>query len=157
MRFLSTPLLASLLAGLTLAPSALAQEDGCVQSNPCLLDVEVDEAGIASVSISNMTTGDWFTLSVSNLDDRAHTVQFSTVELHVEAYGFADSQPFQAPSPGSYTLSDQPTGDQATLHVLAGDVVDAESGSTSKSKGSPGFALALSAIAVLAVAALRRR
>ncbi len=157
MRFLPTPLLAGLLAGLALVPSAWGQEDGCVQSNPCLLDVEVDAAGIASGSISNMTTGDWFTLAISNLDERAHTVRFATIELRVEAYGFVDSQPFQAPSPGAYTLSDQPTGDQATLHVLAGDVVDAENGSTSGSKGSPGFALALSAIAVLCVAALRRR
>lgn len=147
----------ALLAALALAPVATAQTDGCLQTNPCLLDVEVDEAGIASVSISNMTSGDWFTLAVSNLDDRTHTVSFATVQVQVEAFGFADSAPFQAPSPGTYPLRDQPTGDAASLHVLAGDVVDAESGSTSGSKGSPGLEAAVLTLGLVAFAALRRR
>ena len=40
-----------LLAALVLAPVAAAQTDGCVQTDPCILDVEVDESGISSVSI----------------------------------------------------------------------------------------------------------
>lgn len=150
-------LLPTLFAALVLAPAATAQSDGCLQSNPCLLDVEVDEAGIASVSISNLTSGDWFTLSVSNLDDRAHTVSFANVLVQVEAFGFADSAPFQAPSPGTYTLRDQPTGDQASIRVLAGDVVDAESGSTSSSKGAPGLQATLVVLGLVALAAVRRR
>lgn len=147
----------ALLAVLAMAPAATAQADGCLQTNPCLLDVEVDEAGIASVSISNLTSGDWFTLAVSNLDDRTHTVSFAGVQVEVEAFGFADSAPFQAPSPGTYSLTDQPTGDAADLRVLAGDVVDAESGSTSSSKGAPGLEAAVLALGLVALAALRRR
>lgn len=150
-----------LMATLVLAPLAAAQEDGCLQANPCILDVEVDAMGIASLSVINVTTGDWFYVGVSNLDSRDHTITLAGhgVSVAVEGDFFADSQPFQFGAPGAYALRDSPTGDEATINVLAGDVVDAEAGITSSSgdgKGAPGPSVAVVALAVLACALFAR-
>lgn len=151
----------TILGLLALAPAATAQEDGCLQSNPCLIDVEVDESGIASVSITTLTAGDWFVLSVSNLDGQPHTVAFATVEVPVEAYGYRDSEAFAARSAGTYQITDQPTGDSAPVTVVSGDAVDAENGvtasSSSSSSGAPALPVALVAVALAGMAALRRR
>lgn len=143
---------------LLLIPAAAAQDDGCTQTNPCLLDVEVDERGIASVSVTTFTAGDWYFLSASNLDARDHTLRLDghAVVLPVVGYGFADSQPFQIAAPGTYALHDEPTGDSAQLTVVAGDAVDAEASSSARN-GTPALSCCLAAVGLLGLAAAKRR
>lgn len=142
-----------LVAALALVPAAKAQTDGCVQADPCILDVEVDEQGIASVSITTMTTGDWFVLAVSNLDERSHTVSFAGATVQVEAFGYRDSAPFAAPASGTYSLTDSPSGDAATIAVVAGDSL----GASNEPTGIPSFGAASALMALACAAVLWRR
>lgn len=159
------PRTAAALLGLTsllLAPMAGAQGDGdgCTQAAPCELQVNVDQEGIVEVSVTAMTSGDWFYLNVSNEEDRMHTVTFAGMTVQVPGFEERASQPFAAGPPGTYKVHDEPTGDEADIQVLAGDVVDAEDGdaaATSDGKGAPALALAGSALALAAAAVARRR
>ncbi len=160
-----SPLLpfAAVLSMLVVAPHASGQvqaEDGCVEANPCILTVDVDDLGIASVSQLNFTSGDWFMLSVYNDDDVRHTVSLAghAASVTVEAVDIQDSEKFPMGAPGTYALRDEPTSDTVTLNVVAGDVVDYEDGpSTSGKTGIPGAPLPLLTLGLLAAVALRRR
>ncbi len=67
-------------SSLMLALPVAAQDDGCLEASPCPLQVNVDDQGIWSVSVDNITVGDWYLITVSNDDpDAAHTV---TLEGH---------------------------------------------------------------------------
>lgn len=149
-------------------PAGAAQDDGCTQTNPCLLDVEVDADGIAEVSVTAFTSGDWYTLHVSNLDSVDHTVSIEGHDAAVEAEGdfFAESAAFQIGAPATYDLRDQPTGDKAPLTVTAGDSLGGSDGSgddngagSGSGLGIPGLPMSL-VVAALAASALvvgRRR
>ena len=155
------PLILFGLLTLSLLPFASAQTEGCLQSNPCNLDVDVDANGVADISQTNFTSGDWYTLSVYNDDGVEHTVALSGhgVSLKVPAYGLVDSPPFQFGAAGSYTLSDSPSGDNAPIKVVAGDVVDYENGKTSAGAkgGIPGPEPALLLVALASLVLVKRR
>lgn len=158
-----------------LAPAGLAAaQSGNTASNPFPLAIAVDSTGFVAESSWNVTAGDWANITVSNDDEVAHTVTISGLGLtfSVQAVG-EQSRVVQLSRPGSFGVSDAPSGDSGTLTVVNGDVVDYEnhlidangkavsSGSgitaTTGSGRVPGFELPLLAIALAAAALTRRR
>ncbi len=140
---------------LLLAPAALAQEDGgCTQADPCPWVFDVDENGISDDSGSDptwtFTVGDWLILDVLNFDSEDHTI---SVDGHTwtipKDFGDPEVTPFQFTSAGTYTVTDQPTGDTATVTVV--EPAEEESGQNS-SKGSPSVSVALLGIGLLLLA-----
>ncbi len=156
---LSIPILVAALAAAV--PAASAQEDACVQANPCEWYVVVGSTGFLE-SNWNWTAGDWLKLVVSNDDDVAHTVSIDGTAVSVQAGAIAEasSAPFQL-AVGSYTLRDQPSGDTAKALAVKGDVVQYENGLTdagTSSKGRiPGFEAPLAAAALVGLALVARR
>lgn len=142
---------------LLLAPAALAQEEaGCTQSEPCPWVFDVDENGISDDSGSDptwtFTVGDWLILDVLNFDSEDHTIGVDGRSWVIpKDFGDAKVAPFQFTSPGAYTVTDQPTGDTATVTV----VEPTQEASEESSKGSPSVPLAFLGIGLLLVA--RRR
>jgi hypothetical protein len=143
--------------------SAQTADDGCTHADPCPLIVTVDSAGFEEDGFQ-VTSGDWFTLTVYNDDTVVHTVRLGSgpVVVTAQADSEANSAVFQAPSPGTYTLSDSPSGDAIPLEVLDVDVVAAdqvasESGAGTKGRGTPSLDLPVLAcgLALLAWAARR--
>jgi hypothetical protein len=153
----------TLLAILALALPAVAQDPdqpGCTQGNPCEVVVDLDSKGI-DIAQTDFTVGDWLILSVFNGDNVTHSISMAdpSVKVTVNRDDIEDSSPFQLAHVGSYTVTDSPTKDTATLTAAAADTFSGStSGSSSAAKRSPGLeAVAqVSALAALAVA-LRRR
>lgn len=145
----------SLLAAV--AVPAAAQDPGCLQSNPCDLAVDVDALGI-DPDQATFTAGDWVRLSVYNDDDVPHTVSLTghDVTLVVPAYDIVESEPFQLARAGTYTLSDNPSGDSADVLVEAAQSFSDSSSTDSKGAPGPGLALLVVGLAA-AVAVVRRR
>jgi uncharacterized protein (TIGR03382 family) len=139
MRVLPALLAVSLVAFI---PLALAQDEdgepGCAQGNPCEVILEVDATGIADLEPDTFGTGDWVLFSVYNADDEDHTIRLEghSLEVTVEAGDIEDTQPIQLGAPGSYTLTDLPTGDEVEITVEEFEVFS-ESGSSSGAKKSP--------------------
>jgi hypothetical protein len=165
-----------LLALLALAPAGLAQTDepGCGDdgSRPCEWVVAVDAEGIVEGGELNATAGEWLRLTVSNLDEQAHTVTVEGLGVRVDVPAIdARSATFQATREGDFVLLDQPSGTTGALHVLpaSADVVSHDTSGaagaggtgrgTSEGRGTPGpgAAFAVAALAAAALASARRR
>src|SRR5688572_10564259 len=159
-------LLAAALTSLALLPSATAQDSagppGCVEANPCDLILAVDAQGFADVSETEFTTGDWLYATTYNGDEAEHTLSLASHSFTLTIAGgdLVDSEPFRLGPVGTYTLSDQPSGDTVTFTVVAEDEFDEESDSSEEEGGNgtpgPSFLLALAAIAATALV-LRRK
>jgi hypothetical protein len=151
---------AALLGLLLFAATAHAQDDACAQRDPCSWFVQVDALGFVDEPAGgwNFTAGDWFTLTVLNLDDEAHRVGVDgLVSVDVPSETVADSAAFRWPDPGRYTLRDEPSGDAATVTVLDLDVVaitDTQ-GAGEEDTPVPGAVLLAGALAAAAIAARR--
>jgi MYXO-CTERM domain-containing protein len=170
------------IALLAVMPAAAQEAEGCVEGDPCPWVVDLDATGFqgaAGETQWNFTVGDWFVLNVTNFDEVDHTVVLDGhgIALVVPSFGSAESAPFNFTRAGTFTLRDD-VGNAATVIVVAGDVVDYESGlvdesgnpvatttrppptgapsTTPASQGSSGPAAGL-AVAVLALAAVLRR
>lgn len=122
-----TPLL--LLA----APMAGAQ-DGCTQTDPCPLAIDLDDNGISSGGDGspswNVTVGDWYTIDFLNLDEQDHTVTLEGYGLSwtVPAVDGRTTDPFAFDQEGEFRFVDAPSGDAAPVRVLANDAVAVEQG-----------------------------
>lgn len=177
---LRSPVVAALslgLAALFLAPAANAQgeDDGCTSREPCPLIVDLDESGFYIVGDVffgqagepdhiEFTVGDWYKLIVDSMDpNRSHTVSLTghdvDVSVTVGPDGFApDSEAFLFEKLGTYTLRDQPSGDEFEVRVVEEDVSDTSPGSASDDdKGAPGLGLVALVALLAGVAAARRR
>lgn len=158
------------LAALLLMPAALAQEaDGCVRTDPCPWTLEVTEDGfrqqmpngtyIALNYQTEFTVGDWVEIILFSSDANAsHTITLSghEVSIRVGPDGYAtDTGAFQLKTAGTFTLRDQPSGDELQIHVREEDT-GSSSRSGSKDEGAPGPGILLAAGA-LALAFLARR
>jgi hypothetical protein len=147
------------------AQPASSADDGCTQAAPCPIVVTVDAQGIVEGGFQ-VTSGDWFTLVVQNDDAVGHTVRIGQTGVAVSAAADseASSPAFQAPAPGTYTVTDTPTGDQVPLEALSVDVVAAQKLASQSGtpgggrKGLPGLELPALAggLALLALLARRR-
>ncbi|MFA5943817.1 MAG: hypothetical protein WC876_05050 [Candidatus Thermoplasmatota archaeon] len=153
--------LVAFLAVVAVAATASAQSaPGCTQANPCVVTVDVDAAGIADLSETLFTSGDWMVLSVYNNDEQAHTVRLAghPVDVTVAAGDLVDTQPFKLGAAGTYALSDAPSGDSADLLVEAEESFSSDSGTSGGGNGIPGPTPALLVAAVAALAwGLRRK
>lgn len=152
-----------LLAACLLAPAAAAQdvEDGCTQSNPCPWSFDLSAEGIddgTTVAEWNFTVGDWIALDVFNFDEEDHLLSVAGMEWTVPAIDAYESAPFQFDQAGSYTLQDQPSGDTATVTILAPSeeeqAVAEEEEAESPDRGIPS---PLGLLAIPAAALLARR
>lgn len=162
MRVLPALLAVSLVA---FVPLALAQDEdgepGCAQGNPCEVILEVDSTGITDLEPDTFGTGDWVLFSVYNADEEDHTIRLEghSFEVTVEAGDIEDTQPIKLGAPGSYSLMDLPTGDEAEITVEENEVFDTESGTSTGSKSpipSPAPALLILGLAMAALV-LRRK
>lgn len=153
--------LSALLAVLALASTATAQDPGCTQANPCAATVDVDAQGIADISETTFTSGDWILLSVYNDDEQSHTVRLAghPVDLTVAAGDLADTAPFRLGAAGTYVLSDSPTGDSMELLIESEETFSSDPGSTSSGgTGIPGLTPVIVVASLVAVAwGLRRK
>ena len=157
------PALLVALSLLSLAPLATAQDEegepGCTQGNPCEIILGLDANGIADLEPATFGTGDWVLFSIFNDDEVDHTVRLEghNFEADVPAGDIEDTQPIKLGAPGSYTLTDLPTGDEAEMVVEEFEVFTESSSSSSGSRSPiPGLAPALLVVG-LAVAALAVR
>ena len=153
------PALLAAACVLSLASLAAAQDEdgepGCAQANPCEVILEVDANGIADLEPDTFGTGDWILFSIYNADEVDHTIRLDghSFEVTVGAGDIDDTQPFKLGAPGTYTLSDLPTGDEAEIVVEEFEVFTESSSSGGSRSPIPGLAPALLALG-LAVAAL---
>ena len=149
-----------LFAVLTLATAGAAQAaPGCTQANPCVATVDIDAMGIADVSETTFTSGDWLILSVYNDDEQAHTLRLAghSIVLTVASGDLVDTQPFKLGAAGTYALSDTPSGDSLDFLVEAEETFSS-SGSSSGGNGIPGLTPVLVVASLAAVAwGLRRK
>lgn len=158
------PAFVAALLLVALASSAAAQDEegepGCAQGNPCEVILEVDSGGIADLEPDTFGTGDWILFSIYNADEEEHTIRLEghDFEVAVEGGDIEDTQPIKLGAPGTYSLSDLPSGDEADLTVEAFEVfTDSDSGSSTKGGNPiPGLAPALLCLG-LALAALATR
>jgi len=142
-------------------PVALAQDPdrpGCTQGNPCEVVVDLDAKGI-DIAQTDFTAGDWLILSVFNGDNVTHTVSMASpkVSLTVAKDDIDDTSPFQLDHAGSYTLTDSPTRDTATLTASAADSFSGSSSSGAARSKMPGVEPALLLLALAGMAAVLRR
>ena len=158
------PALLAALAVLSVAAVATAQDEdgepGCAQGNPCEVILEVDSTGIADLAPDTFGTGDWILFSVYNADDVDHTIRLDghDFEVTVAAGDIEDTQPIKLGAPGSYSLSDLPTGDEAEITVEAFEVFDSSSSSSrSGSNPMPGLGPALLVLGLAVAAVVARR
>ena len=147
---------------LAFAPIAFAQDPdgppGCVQGNPCDLILAVDADGFADVSETEFTEGDWIYATTYNGDDVEHTLSLAShsFTLTIAAGDLVDSEPFRIGSPGTYTLSDEPSGDTLQMTSVEGD--EFEDGDSDKDgNGIPGLAPAVLVLVLAAAAIVARR
>jgi hypothetical protein len=164
---LPVPLLAALVAVLALSPAATAQdpdaEPGCAQSNPCEVELGLDSTGIYDLSYDRFGTGDWILFSVFNDDDEEHTVRLEghSFEFSIGAGDINDTRPLKLGAPGTYDLTDLPSGDSATITVEANEVfdVDDDGSDNDETDGNPipGLAPSLLVVGLAAAAWVARR
>lgn len=166
-----------LLAALVVATPATAQ-DGCTQNDPCPLEMDIDENGFAEAYSWNVTVGDWYTLRLLNLDvgtdgDPGHIVTEQAYSIHLEVPETLDEahQTVHFSQVGDYVLTDDATGDTATIRVLdhdpgalediEGDGTegrdDGDAGNTPQDKDTPGLPFAAGAVLLAGLALCRRR
>lgn len=155
-----------LFAVMALAVPVAAQEDACTQDQPCPWIISVDEEGIYNSSLSVMTQGDWYTVTVHNDDlSQAHTVTLSGYDVVFQVAALDEQQrTVEMATLGSFEVRDAPTGATVPFEVIAGDAVDFENGVADAegnpragSKGTPGIGVVAGVLAVgLAVAMTRR-
>jgi hypothetical protein len=155
-----TRILAALLA-LALMPAATAQSDCTSSATPCPLVVVVDANGFGQDKSWAITQDEWYAITVYNLDDKAHTVTLSGYDVTLQAPADGEaSAVVQFTRLGSFQLKDAPTGATATITVVGADSVDYEEGRADGSgnpiKKSPGLAIGLLALGLVAVALHRR-
>jgi MYXO-CTERM domain-containing protein len=160
----STLLALSLACAALAAPSAAQSTtatDGCLQSTPCPMEVNVNEAGIKEVSVTTVTQGDWYTLTLSNDDpDAAHTIAIDGMGVTLTAGALADSsKDVHFTTVGTFAIKETPKGTTANVEVIKGDSVDHEQGLDSSSAGKkmPGVDIGLLVAGLAALAAVRRR
>ena len=153
------------------APAALAQDDGCTETAPCVWAMDVDQDGFVTdgaLAEWNGTSGDWFVLDVFNLDaSQDHTLSAPGlgIELEVASLSSAESVPFILPlveGQATYPLTDAPTGAVGTLRVFERDVVEEEAAAGAgagdgSGDGIPFLTLPFAALGLLAAAAMPRR
>lgn len=162
MRGLLTPLAFAAVAAFLAAALPVAAQDpdqpGCTQGNPCEVVVDVDAKGI-DIAQTDFTAGDWLILSIFNGDNVSHDVSLAdpAFKVTIARDDIEDSPPFQLAHAGSYTLTDSPTKDTATLTAAAADSFSGSS--TTPPHKSPGveWAAAAGVLTLAAVAARRRR
>ncbi|HUR25602.1 MAG TPA: hypothetical protein VM327_06280 [Candidatus Thermoplasmatota archaeon] len=148
------PALLAVTALLGAASLASAQDEtgepGCPQGNPCEIILEVDTNGIADLEPDTFGTGDWILFSLYNADDEDHTIRLEghSFEVTVAAGDINDTQPIKLGAPGTYTLTDLPTGDEAEITVEAFEVF----GSSSSTKSGSGIPAVTPALLVLGLA-----
>lgn len=162
----------ALLAAALLAAAlpATAQDDACVQAEPCPWDVVVDASGIVESSLAAFTVGDWYNLTVSNDDlDAEHTVTLSRYGVSLSVPPLSDrTMMIHFTQTGTFELSEAPKGTTLSIQVVEADSVDFDNGvvdengnprtaATSGGSGTPGVEIGVLACAVLAVAILARR
>lgn len=154
-----------LALALAVVPSASAQDPdgppGCVQANPCDLILAVDADGFADVSETEFTSGDWVYATTYNGDEVEHTLSLASHSFTVTiAPGdLVDSEPFRVGPPGTYTLSDDPSGDTLQVTSLAADEFDGgdSGGSDGAGNGIPGVAPTVLLAVLVAAAIVARR
>ncbi len=155
----SLPIVLFLLA---IVPTAHAQvAPGCTQANPCAVTVDVDAVGIADLSSSTFTSGDWVVFSVYNDDEQTHTLRLAghPLDLMVAGGDLVDSQAFKLGAAGTYALSDQPSGDAADITVEAEETFSSSGSADGNSRGNgiPGPAPVLVLGLLAAMAWVRRK
>lgn len=160
------PALLVAVSVLSLAFPASAQDEdgepGCAQSNPCEVILEVDANGIADLEPDTFGTGDWILFSIYNADEVDHTVRLEghSFESTIEAGNINDTRPLKLGAPGTYALTDLPTGDEADIIVEDFEVFT-ESGSSSSGNGGrspvPGLAPSLLVVGLAAAVMVARR
>ncbi|HJQ93172.1 MAG TPA: hypothetical protein VJ874_02680 [Candidatus Thermoplasmatota archaeon] len=161
------PALLVALCLLSLAPLASAQDEngepGCTQGNPCEVELGLDAEGIYDLSFDTFGTGDWILFSIYNEDDVDHTIRLEghALEFTIEAGDIEDTQPIKLGAPGTYTLSDLPTGDEAELVVEDFEVFTESGSETSGRSGNdnpiPGLGPALLVLGLAGLALAVRR
>jgi len=157
------PALLAALSVLSLASLAAAQDEdgepGCVQGNPCEVILEVDANGIADLEPDTFGTGDWILFSIYNADDVDHTVRLEghSFQADVPAGDIEDTQPFQLGAPGTYSLTDAPSGDEADIVVEDFEVFSGSSSTGAKGSPIPSLAPALLVVGLALAALVARR
>ena len=133
-------LLVLLGAALWLTTPGAAQDEGCSQSEPCVLEINVDETGFPDANEWNVTVGDWYVINVFNLDigsDHTVTVEGYDITLTASFAEEAASEPRAFDILGDFFLTDYPTEMEAVLHVIEYDVVAFEDGGDDEQAGDP--------------------
>lgn len=159
------PSLLVALSVLSLATVATAQdakgEPGCTQGNPCEIILGLDADGIADLEPATFGTGDWVLFSIFNDDEVDHTVRLEghDFKADIPAGDIIDTQPIRLGAPGTYSLSDLPTGDEAEITVEEFEVFTGSGSGTSAKSDSPipGLAPALLVLGLAVAAMVVRR
>lgn len=146
---LRTTTASTLLAALALfaAPVLAQEQDGCLQADPCPIEVTVDEEGFSGEVGWTVTRGDWYRLVVLNadLEGREHHLRLMDmgVEMHVPADNQAESPPILFDRTGQFALMDRPSEDTVWITVSEFDAVAVDNstatdtGSTTGAGGDP--------------------
>jgi hypothetical protein len=154
----------------------VAAQEGCTEAEPCPWVVTVNPSGFAEAESLNGTQGDWVRFTFFNDDDVGRTLYLDGYdrEWRLEPDQLLDSEPIYLHTPGDFSLSDEFTGDARAVRIFVNDAIAVEEGeqqgitdpdlqnprdigSTSQSERTPGPALAVLAVVMLALVAMRRR
>jgi hypothetical protein len=156
-RLILYPLAALLLA----APLALAQdgENGCTETTPCDWVFDIDENGFIGDPGEGMmfAEGDWYVVRIFNFDlleDHTVTLQ-GHASWHVSSLDEFESSPFRLGASGTLTLSDEPSGDTATIHAEPAD--PALEDDDKPKRGIPALGVLVVGATVLLAGTVRRR
>lgn len=151
--------------------SGSSAQEGCVRTDPCPWAIEVSQHGfrfqMPNGTFLNLnydpgfTVGDWIEVLLSSMDANAtHTVTLSGYDrsFRVEPEGFAyDTGAFQLTAAGTLTLHDEPSGDRMQVRILREGEGDGTPRPTGGPEDTPAVVLPAIAVALVALAALRRR
>lgn len=116
--------------------------EGCDEQNPCVIAMQTTQDsglyfGGPGTTTYNVTQGDWHVLDVFSDHDARHTITLEHYGVSVETVCFSCGPPgppsarsakFLASDPGSFSITDEQTGESVTLLVAANDVTDIEAG-----------------------------
>ena len=181
------PALCGLALTLAAIPLAAGQEaDECSDSTPCEWHIDVDADGFPDFAEGELafegSLGDWYEIRVYNFDDEDHVLRASDLGIEftartlddpdVEEDGTTRYGPFELDAVGTFTLTDGTASDSVTIRIFEGDVSDEGGGAAGPAasddgegeaaedgddNGSPGPALAVLLLSVLAAALVAGR
>jgi MYXO-CTERM domain-containing protein len=123
---------------LALIPAASAQ-DGCLQADPCVWVLQVDDQGFDETDFDGnltATSGDWYIVDAINFADQTHQITVGDFEtIHLESLEDAETSPFQI-GLESFTITDDVSGETMVVTVTEADAIDESASSSSSSATS---------------------